>query len=78
MIVWNMLNGKIAENKKHLEQRIDNTHTVLDRRINESNDNTENNRGHIVKLFDKLEQHSQESFKRHIELMNAINSKADK
>ena len=35
-------------------------------------------RNHIAKLFDKLEQHSKDSFQRHIELMNAINSKADK
>ena len=78
MIVWNMLNGRIAENKKHLEEKIAANHDALNKRIDESNGEADTQRSHIAKLFDKLEQHSQDSFKRHIELMTAINSKADK
>jgi hypothetical protein len=78
MIVWQMLNGKIRDNKTHHERELQTAISTLDKRIGDVDTEADLQRGHIAKLFDKLEQHSKDSFQRHIELMNAINSKADK
>lgn len=77
-VVWNMLNARIKENKLHHEKELHTAVTTLDRRISENSDEADTQRTHIAKLFDKLEQHSKDSFTRHIELMNAISNKADK
>ena len=88
-VVWGMLHTKISDHKTALEKQIDDnktniekqieaSNTALSKRIDECNSESDTQRTHIAKLFDKLEQHSQDSFKRHIELMGAINGKADK
>ena len=78
MIVWSMLNSKIRDNKLHHEKELMTAFAHLSERIKGADEEASLQRGHIAKLFDKLEQHSQESFKRHIELMGAINGKVDK
>jgi hypothetical protein len=78
MVVWSMLNNKIRDNKIHHEKELVTAITHLSERIKDTDEEATLQRGHIAKLFDKLEQHSQESFKRHIELMGAINGKVDK
>lgn len=78
MVVWSMLNSKIRDNKLHHEKELMTAFTHLSERIKGADEAASLQRGHIAKLFDKLEQHSQESFKRHIELMGAINGKVDK
>ena len=77
-VIWAMLNAKIKDNKTHHEKELHTAVVNLEQRIASVDDEADTQRGHIAKLFDKLEQHSNDSFKRHIELMNAINSKADK
>lgn len=72
MIVWNMLDGRIAENKKNLEEKIAASHAVLGKRIDECNDEADTQRSHIAKIFDKLEENNKESQKRHTELLTAI------
>ena len=82
MIIWGMLNSKITEHKAHLEKQIETSHTTLSKRIDEANEETDTQRNHIEKIFDKLEQNSRESQMRHIELLSAIHigleKKADK
>ena len=81
-IVWGMLHTKINDNKTMLEKQIEASNAALSKRIDECNDESDTQRGHIGKIFDKLEQHSRESQNRHIELLNAIHTglakKADK
>ncbi len=71
MMVWNLLNGKIKDN-----------HRTLDARINDCSDEQNIQRSHIGKLFDKMEANSQRSEDRHHELLKAIHEglsrKADK
>ena len=64
MIIWNMLNTKIEHNHKNLNARID-----------ETNDELTIQRGHIAKVFDKLEEHSKASTDRHIELLQYLRDK---
>jgi uncharacterized membrane-anchored protein YhcB (DUF1043 family) len=77
-LVWNMLTNRITEQRSQLEKQIEASHNALHKRIDEANDEADTQRNHIAKLFDKLEQHSKDSFTRHIELMNAISNKVDK
>ena len=78
MIIWNMLNNKITEHKSTLEKQIEASHTTLSKRIDEANEETDTQRGHIAKIFDKLDDMRSESQKRHIELMTAIHTGLDK
>lgn len=78
MIIWGMLNNKITEHKSTLEKQIETSHTTLSKRIDECNEEGDTQRGHIAKIFDKLEQNSRESQMRHIELLNAIHTGLDK
>lgn len=77
-VVWQMLTSRINEHRSQLEKQIETSHIALGKRIDESNEEVDTQRVNISKLFDKLEQHSKDSFTRHIELMNAISNKADK
>lgn len=61
MVIWSMLTGKIREQGK-----------ALDARINASHEEVQEQKQNISKLFDRLDQHGRESAARHIELLNAL------
>jgi hypothetical protein len=88
-IVWWMLHNKIDSHNEvvkeqmmntanGLGQRITDTHAILSKRIDECNHESDTQRGHIAKLFDKLDDMRGESQQRHIELLSAIHLGLDK
>lgn len=92
-VVWWLLHSKIDTQKTHLEEKLDTHKTTLEKqieasnialgkRIDECNGESDTQRGHIAKIFDKLEENNKDSQKRHNELLTAIYTglagKADK
>lgn len=67
---------------RSMEKRIDKLEDAHSKRIDETNDEVNVQRGNIAKLFDKLEEHARRSEDRHHELLTAIHTglaqKADK
>jgi hypothetical protein len=52
MIVWQMLNGKIRDNKTHHERELQTAISTLDKRFGDVDNEADLQRGHIAKLFD--------------------------
>lgn len=80
--VWKSQNEKIDRLEKAQGERIEKLEEAHSKRIDETNEEVSVQRGHIAKLFDKLEDHARRSEDRHHELLKAIHAglaqKADK
>lgn len=72
MIIWGMLNHRISTNHKVINDRLTEHKESVDTRFQGIDHEQDIQRGHIAKIFDKLEEHSQASVNRHIELLNAL------
>ena len=88
-VVWTMLHAKINEHRDSLKERLDmqrlnlekqisDSYSALDARIKEANSEADTQRGHIAKIFDKLEVMRSESQSQHIQLLNAFHAGLDK
>jgi hypothetical protein len=74
MLVWNMLNSKIKDNKLHHDSQLLSIKEDLEKRIVGNTHEADTQRGHIAKLFDKLEENGRRSEDRHVETLHAINA----
>ncbi len=63
---------------KSQNERIDRLEAAHSKRIDETNDEVDLQRGNIAKLFDKLEEHARRSEDRHHELLTAIHTGLDR
>jgi hypothetical protein len=81
-VVWKQLHGTIKTNRDAVESALLAHKEEDDKLLKALHEEQSTQRGHIGKLFDKLEQHSMRAEDRHHELLKALHeglsSKADK
>lgn len=74
MIIWHMLNNKIQTNHKVLNDKVETQEATLNDKVHELRKESDAQRANISKLFDKLEEHSNASISRHLELLTALHN----
>lgn len=81
-VVYKSHKDELKAMRKHLDEKIEYAERRMDGIDKDTNSELTTQRGHIAKIYDKLEENSRRAEDRHVELLKAIHTglsmKADK